>query len=115
MAESGFPGFVITVWFALYAPSGTPPERVARLHEAFAAALKDPAVKAKLEQAGLDIIGSSAAEFGLHLIVVMERKPGTPTTYEKAVDQVRDCYLDDLRQNLLANLRSRATIQVAIP
>ena len=66
-AEAGLPGFESKSWYGLLLRSGTSPERVARLHEAFAAALKDPAVKAKLEQAGLDIIGSSAAEFGLHL------------------------------------------------
>jgi len=66
-AEAGLPGFESKSWYGLLLRSGTPPERAARLHEAFAAALKDPAVKAKLEQAGLDIIGSSVAEFGLHL------------------------------------------------
>ncbi len=54
-------------------------------------------------------------EFGLHLIVVMDRKPGQPVTYEKVADAVRDCFLDDLRQNLLSNLRSKVPIQIAVP
>jgi len=56
-----------------------------------------------------------ATEFGSYLVLATERKPGKPITFEKALDQVRDCFLDDLRQNLVANLRSRATIQVTVP
>ena len=53
-------------------------------------------------------------EFGLHLLVVMDRKQGQAVTYEKVVDAVRDCYIDDLRQNLISHLRSKVPIQIAI-
>ena len=32
MQELGFPGFEVTVWFAMFAPRGTPPEIVSRLN-----------------------------------------------------------------------------------
>jgi len=43
-------------WFGFGAPAGTPPEIVQRLRDEFARAAADPAVKAKLEEAGLEPI-----------------------------------------------------------
>ena len=34
LAEQGFPGYDIEIWFALYAPAATPPDVLARLGEA---------------------------------------------------------------------------------
>jgi tripartite-type tricarboxylate transporter receptor subunit TctC len=44
-AEAGVPAFDLTVWNAIAAPRGTPPEIVKRLEKAVAAALADPEVK----------------------------------------------------------------------
>jgi tripartite-type tricarboxylate transporter receptor subunit TctC len=63
MQEEGFPGFVITEWAGAYVPAGTPPAIVRRLSQAFQDAVKDPQVKAALEKAGVDVIGSSQADF----------------------------------------------------
>jgi tripartite-type tricarboxylate transporter receptor subunit TctC len=63
MEESGFPGFVITEWAGAYVPRGTPPAIVARLSKAFQDAVKDPEVKAALEKAGVDVVGSNQADF----------------------------------------------------
>ena len=54
MIESGFPDFVLTVWFALYAPAGTPPQRVAALADAFRAALETQEVRAGIAAAGAE-------------------------------------------------------------
>jgi tripartite-type tricarboxylate transporter receptor subunit TctC len=43
--ESGMPDLVVTTWNGVLAPAGTPPEVVARLHKALAAAVADPTVK----------------------------------------------------------------------
>lgn len=56
-----------------------------------------------------------ACDDGLHLIRATERKPGTPTTFEKAREQVRDVYAEELRQNLIAKLRADAKIEVTLP
>lgn len=45
------------------APKGTPAAVVDRLNEAVKAALKDPAVKERIEGAGAIVVGNSAAEF----------------------------------------------------
>jgi len=42
LAESGLPGFQVTIWHGLYAPKGTPPAITKKLNDALKAALKDP-------------------------------------------------------------------------
>src|SRR5215211_3168509 len=42
LAESGFPGFEATSWFALVAPAGTPEPIVAKVHRETLNVLKDP-------------------------------------------------------------------------
>lgn len=46
-AEAGVPAFNLSVWNAIAAPKGTPPEVVARLEAALNAALDDPEVKTR--------------------------------------------------------------------
>ncbi|MCZ2341572.1 MAG: peptidyl-prolyl cis-trans isomerase [Bacteroidales bacterium] len=52
---------------------------------------------------------------GMVLIRVEARKPGQPTTFENVVDLVRECYTEDIRQQLVQQLRKNATIQTTIP
>jgi tripartite-type tricarboxylate transporter receptor subunit TctC len=61
---SGLKGYDMVTWFGFGAPAGTPPEIVQRLRDEFAKAATDPAVKAKLKEAGLDPIDQmQPAEF----------------------------------------------------
>jgi tripartite-type tricarboxylate transporter receptor subunit TctC len=53
--EAGLPGFYFSRWHALWAPRGTPKEVVARLNAALAAALADPALRARLTDLGQEI------------------------------------------------------------
>jgi tripartite-type tricarboxylate transporter receptor subunit TctC len=64
LAESGFPGFEATSWFALVAPAGTPAPIVAKVHREMQSVLKDPDTRARLAQLGLDPVGNSPAELG---------------------------------------------------
>ena len=60
----GLKGYDLVTWFGFGAPAGTPPEIVQRLRDEFARAAADPAVKAKLDEAGLDPIDQmQPAEF----------------------------------------------------
>jgi tripartite-type tricarboxylate transporter receptor subunit TctC len=63
MAESGYPGFEAVPWFGLLAPAGTPPATVDTIYRETARCLADPQVRTRFEKLGLDIIGSSPAEF----------------------------------------------------
>ena len=55
MAEQGHPDFSISSWVALYAPAGTPPDRVARLSRELQAALATPRVRDRLSGAGMQV------------------------------------------------------------
>lgn len=51
-------------------------------------------------------------ELGLHLIKVTDRKKGEPSDFEKIKDNVRECYIDELRQTILAQERKSARIDM---
>jgi tripartite-type tricarboxylate transporter receptor subunit TctC len=62
IAESGFPGFHGESWNGLVAPAATPDDIVERIAAEFARAAKEPKFAARLDQEGVDPLGSSAAE-----------------------------------------------------
>lgn len=62
IAESGFPGFQGESWNGALAPAGTPDSIINRIATAFAAAAKEPKFAARLDQEGVDPLGSSPAE-----------------------------------------------------
>jgi tripartite-type tricarboxylate transporter receptor subunit TctC len=57
-------GFSVTNWFGMAAPAKTPADRINRLQKAVADALKQPDVKQKLAQLGVDPVADSPAQFG---------------------------------------------------
>jgi tripartite-type tricarboxylate transporter receptor subunit TctC len=52
--EAGLPDYVVSGWFALLAPKGTPAPIVARLNNEVKAALADPDVRARFQQQGAE-------------------------------------------------------------
>jgi tripartite-type tricarboxylate transporter receptor subunit TctC len=74
---SGLKGYDLVTWFGFGAPAGTPAEIVQRLRDEFAKAAADPAVKAKLDAAGLDPIDQlQPAEFAR--LIASDRVKWTP-------------------------------------
>jgi tripartite-type tricarboxylate transporter receptor subunit TctC len=59
MAESGFPGFEATSWFALLAPAGTPQPIVRKIHGETVKSLALPDLRARLTDLGMDVVGST--------------------------------------------------------
>lgn len=59
-----------------------------------------------------DVIESPS---GYHLIRVGGRTPGTPATFETAVEDVRDTFADDFRAELLPRLRREGQVQLRLP
>ena len=52
IAEAGYPGFKVVVWFALHAPAGVPPQIIERLNKDVNVILKDQAIRDRLKQYG---------------------------------------------------------------
>jgi tripartite-type tricarboxylate transporter receptor subunit TctC len=67
IAESGFPGFEAQTWHGLVAPANTPKDVIAKLHQAFTAALNDPTVNKQLTDLGVDIHTTSPEEFAAYI------------------------------------------------
>jgi tripartite-type tricarboxylate transporter receptor subunit TctC len=63
IAESGFPGFQFGAYLALFAPSATPKEAVARLEEAAARGIQAPIVKERLMQIAAEAVPVGSTEF----------------------------------------------------
>ncbi len=61
-AESGYPQFVVSQWYGLLAPKGTPADIVDKLNREVKAALETD-VADKLKAAGTEPVGSTPAEF----------------------------------------------------
>src|SRR5215467_6130704 len=62
VAESGFPGFEAYNWIGVFAPAGTPQPVIARLHDEFVAAAREPDVRSKLAAVGMEVVGSTPQE-----------------------------------------------------
>jgi tripartite-type tricarboxylate transporter receptor subunit TctC len=54
--EAGLPQYVVSGWFALSAPHGTPPAILAKLNSALKDAVEDPAVRARFGRQGAEAI-----------------------------------------------------------
>jgi tripartite-type tricarboxylate transporter receptor subunit TctC len=59
LAEAGLKDFEVKVWHGIYAPKGTPPAALEKLNVALRAALKDPAVIARMTDLAADIVPES--------------------------------------------------------
>ena len=62
VSESGVPGFVVTGFFLLMAPAGTPRDIISRLNAESVKALQSAPFKESLAQLGLDPVGNSPEE-----------------------------------------------------
>ncbi len=60
-------GVDVTVWFGLFAPARTDPAIVARLHDETVACLQEPALRARLIEMGLRVVGNTPAAFAAFL------------------------------------------------
>jgi len=63
VAESGVPGYDVSVWWGLLGPAGMPPGIVAKLEADLKAALGDAGVQGTLEKIGATPVGSGSKEF----------------------------------------------------
>ena len=67
------PGFELSVWYGLFGPAGMPKDLVAKLNEATNAALADPAIRARMDGIGVEIVKTTPALFAATLKKDAER------------------------------------------
>jgi tripartite-type tricarboxylate transporter receptor subunit TctC len=73
VTESGVPGYEVGVWFGMVAPAGTPPDVLAKLNTELNKILRDPDVKQKFADQGVNPAGGPPDRFGEHLRTQIEK------------------------------------------
>jgi len=73
MAQAGVPGVVAATDYALFAPSGTPPGVIARLHRETAALLEMADLRAKLATQGIEVRGGTPEALKAELASEIEK------------------------------------------
>lgn len=63
LAEAGYPGIDLRGWTGIVVPAGVPAAVTAKLAKAFAAALTQPSVIARIETSGAEVSGVAGAAF----------------------------------------------------
>ena len=67
IAESGYPGFEVDVWWGVFAPALTPKETVSQLADLFVRAVQAPEIKSKLVALGFYPVGMCGANFATYM------------------------------------------------
>ena len=62
VAESGFPGFEVSLWLGFFAPKGTPAPVLKKLYDELVAIAKSPDMKEPFERNGADPLTTTPAE-----------------------------------------------------
>jgi tripartite-type tricarboxylate transporter receptor subunit TctC len=73
VAESGLPGFDVSLWYALSMPGRTPAEIVQKVHGDTVAALAHPPVRQRLGELGATIVTTTPAGYAAHLQAEMAK------------------------------------------
>jgi tripartite-type tricarboxylate transporter receptor subunit TctC len=67
ISESGLPGYVVSNWYGIFAPRGTPKEIVAKLNVEIVKILNMPDVKESLSVQGAESFGSTPEQFAAYI------------------------------------------------
>jgi tripartite-type tricarboxylate transporter receptor subunit TctC len=67
IAEAGVPGFDVSAWAGVIVPTGVPRAIIVRLNAEINQALAAPAVREKLPEYGLEIVGGTPEQFAGHI------------------------------------------------
>ncbi len=73
VSESGLPGFEASVWYALLAPAGTPPDVVAKLNAASNAFLKTPRAQEIFDNLGIEAAGGTPEDLRTFVAAEIEK------------------------------------------
>jgi peptidyl-prolyl cis-trans isomerase C len=77
--------------------------------------VEEPFAKAAFGMKVGELSDLVTTDYGFHLIQVTDRKPGDATTFEDVQDEVRDCFTEEMKLAILADLRKNAKIEIKLP
>ena len=63
ISEAGLKGFEVNTWYGILGPAGLPKDVVVRLHSAILKGIENPAMRERMIDQGLDIVGSTPEQF----------------------------------------------------
>ncbi|MBI3044796.1 MAG: tripartite tricarboxylate transporter substrate binding protein [Betaproteobacteria bacterium] len=67
VAEAALPGFEASTWYPILAPAGAPKAVVNALNRSFVAALNAPEIRKRLDEMGVEPVGSTPAQLAAHI------------------------------------------------
>ena len=67
VAESGLPGYAMTTWYGLVAPTGVPRDMIAKLNTEINRILRLPDIRERFASFGADPVGGSPEQFGVYI------------------------------------------------
>jgi tripartite-type tricarboxylate transporter receptor subunit TctC len=73
LEEAGLTGFVVTTWQGIFAPAGTPPATLAKVHGELVRAVRSPDLRPKIEAQDMDPTGPSLKEFNAMYYAELKR------------------------------------------
>ena len=76
VAESGFPGFEVTVWYGVCTQSAVPKLILDKLHATLIKTLSLPEIRARLADASIDVSPTTPEEFAAFIRSEIERWSG---------------------------------------
>jgi len=77
--------------------------------------VEEPFARAAFSMKVGEISDIVQTDYGVHLIKVTERTAGTPSTFDKVKESAREFCVEELRQQILADQRKAARIEVFLP
>jgi tripartite-type tricarboxylate transporter receptor subunit TctC len=87
MAELGYPDVEAVTWVGVYAPAGTPRDIVQKLNGEIARIIREPDIKAKLDQQGLVLAGGPPEELGKLISAEIKRWTGVARANKISVER----------------------------
>jgi tripartite-type tricarboxylate transporter receptor subunit TctC len=73
VGESGYPGFEVTSWYAIFGPAGMPAEVTGKLSAEIAKAVNETDLRDRLKGLGTTPIGSTPEVLAAHVRAELER------------------------------------------
>jgi tripartite-type tricarboxylate transporter receptor subunit TctC len=73
VAEAGVSGYEVGVWFGMVAPAATPPDVLGKLNTELNKILRDPDVKQKFADQGVNPVGGTREHFAQHIAAQIEK------------------------------------------